>query len=520
MYTYIIVDDEPLIRRGTIKKLENYPDVCCIGQASNGEAALTLLEEKNPDFIITDMKMPIMDGTKLLPLLSTQYPDKYIIVISGYKDFEYAQEALRANTLDYIVKPFSQDVLQSAVSRAIHLLESRHSLTEQLTLNEAEKELLKYQYDKQILKNLLFGIKKDIESFTSQKMQHIQQDSFYTLITITLKEQISQNDLQEFLNIRKKNIHTIVLTRDNTENMGFILLFYSPQEKPCITNHITDILKLLDQFFESYKAHPFYGISDIHKDMSALQAAFLETTDALNQMTLLSDNNYAFFKVEHKDTLSLNWPKLEQFLFLVESGHTDNVKFLFSELFHYFARTQHCRLKDAKEYCLEISETLKKSLPQDMQIHKSAATSLNLLNNLNYIFSFEELETYFLQFFCNMSMAFENAGFYSEKDIIENIKKYIDLHYEKTLTLEFVSSLFHLNRSYLSSAFKSYTNINFVDYINQVRVEHAKELLTNTTKKTYQVAQAVGYDNAKYFFRIFKKIEGLTPEQYRSRHNN
>ena len=123
MYTYVVIDDEPLIRRGILKKLENYPGIQCVAQASNGKAALELIEEKDPDFVITDMKMPIMDGTQLLPVLSTQYPEKYIIVISGYKDFDYAKEALRAKTLDYIVKPFSREALCSAVDKAVELLQ-------------------------------------------------------------------------------------------------------------------------------------------------------------------------------------------------------------------------------------------------------------------------------------------------------------------------------------------------------------------------------------------------------------
>lgn len=95
---------------------------------------------------------------------------------------------------------------------------------------------------------------------------------------------------------------------------------------------------------------------------------------------------------------------------------------VFPELFHYFARVENCRLKDAKDYCLEIAEILKKSLPRDMQVHRSTATSLNLINNLNFIFSFEELEEYFNRFFKNMTLAFECAGFYSEKDVLENVK--------------------------------------------------------------------------------------------------
>lgn len=228
MYTYIVIDDEPLIRRGTLKKLENYPDIECVAQASNGKTALELIKEKDPDFIITDMKMPIMDGTSLLPVLSTQYPEKYIIVISGYKDFDYAKEALRANTLDYIVKPFRRETLWSAVDKAIELLKNRQIQRERITMDEVEKESLKYEYDRQILRNVLFGTGQDISGLSSRKLFRLQEKGSYVLMTVTLSQKMNENALAEFLSMRDMETNSILLTRDNTENMLFLILF---QEK-------------------------------------------------------------------------------------------------------------------------------------------------------------------------------------------------------------------------------------------------------------------------------------------------
>ena len=197
MYTYIIIDDEPLIRRGTIKKLENYPNIECIAQVSNGKDALEIMEKQKPDFVITDMKMPIMDGMQLLPILSIQYTDTFIIVISGYKDFEYAKEALRSNTLDYIVKPFSKESIWEAVTRVVNRLEDRENLNQQITLNEAEKEKLKYEYDRQILKNILFGMGQEISSLSSQKMARMSAEN-YVLVTV-VAEEINESELLEFM---------------------------------------------------------------------------------------------------------------------------------------------------------------------------------------------------------------------------------------------------------------------------------------------------------------------------------
>jgi two-component system response regulator YesN len=88
-------------------------------------------------------------------------------------------------------------------------------------------------------------------------------------------------------------------------------------------------------------------------------------------------------------------------------------------------------------------------------------------------------------------------------------------NFQNNLTEDFLASLFYLNRSYLSQIFRKRTGMKFVDYLNQLRIEKAKELLTSTDLKMYQIAKRVGYDNPKYFFRIFKKKTGLTPEQYR-----
>lgn len=517
MYTYIVIDDEPLIRRGTIKKLEGFPNISCIAQASNGQTALQLIQEKNPDFIITDMKMPVMDGSRLLPVLSSNYPEKYIIVISGYKDFEYAAQALRANTIDYIVKPFSQETLCNSVSKVISKLEHKASLNAMLTMSAHEKENLKYEYDCQLLKNLLFGTVEKADDFTSQKLKTLLADCHYFLMTVNLTGTLDSHALSEFLAARDMNSFCVPLIRENTNNMVFLLVFISENDQHVYINKANSVRQILDLFFDSQQAHPSYGISFLYFSPNNLHKAFLEAAEALNQFSLIPVRNYAFYETSDKINLSLHWPKLEQFLFLAESGKTAEVQTLFPELFHYFARTEQCRLKDAKDYCMEIVEILRKSFPKEFSLSRNPAASLSILNNLNFIYSFSELQEYFLQIFSNFSTMFENIGYYSERDVMEQIKRYIDLHYEKDLTLEFVASLFHLNRSYLSSAFKNRTGISFVDYINRVRIDHAKELLQETEKKTYQIAQAVGYENAKYFFRVFKKLEGITPEQYRTR---
>lgn len=104
---------------------------------------------------------------------------------------------------------------------------------------------------------------------------------------------------------------------------------------------------------------------------------------------------------------------------------------------------------------------------------------------------------------------------YANTNLIEQICIYIQQNYYKNLTQEYIASLFYLNRSYLSQLFRQKTGKKFIDFLNDVRIEKAKELLTTTDKKMYQISKSSGYDNTKYFFRIFKKKTGMSPQAWR-----
>jgi two-component system response regulator YesN len=135
----------------------------------------------------------------------------------------------------------------------------------------------------------------------------------------------------------------------------------------------------------------------------------------------------------------------------------------------------------------------------------------------NTIFSMDELAEYFARLFSEVSAALKNETVYTNDDPMERMKLYVQRNFKRNLSLEMLADLFYMNPSYLSHIFKDRTGQKLVDYINQVRIDKAKELLENTPAKMSQIAKNVGYSNDKYFFRVFKGAEGCTPEQYRNR---
>ena len=130
MYRYIIVDDEVLIRKGLISKIKDITSIqiACAGEAANGIEGLALIEAEDPDIIITDMKMTKMDGMEFLEKIAERYPDKPIIVISGYKAFDYVSKAIEKKAVGYVLKPFSTEEIEKQLAKAIAQIEQQKNL--------------------------------------------------------------------------------------------------------------------------------------------------------------------------------------------------------------------------------------------------------------------------------------------------------------------------------------------------------------------------------------------------------
>lgn len=515
MYTYLIVDDELLTRQGTIKKLDAlHEQITCIGEAENGMEALEKIKSCNPDIIITDMNMPIMDGTQLLPQITDQYPDKPIIVISSYKDFEYMYQALKANTVDYILKPFGKQEIQSCILRAIHQLESSSSVKQQLLSSESQCEEAQYQYDIQLLKNILLGYHTTSTRLISKQLQYINDTHKFLLITLHSTDCLDETDLQNFLSENDFGDLAVCLQNENTMNLAFLILFVP--ESPLLRTQdfckqiIQQLFFRYDQELQSLVA----GISKEHEDLCELNDAFTETVTALNSLHPQAEFNYCFYSEVTAETVPMNWAKENEFLFRLESGMTTQVTQLLKELFDLFS-TSNESLYNMKYYFFQLTNQAQSIMAQYIEQVNPDSASLSMQNILNTMFTLEELQKYYTQFFGNITEILKECSVYSTDDTIEKVKIYVQKNYKNNLTVEFVSSLLFMNRSYLSHLFKEKTGEKFVDYLNDIRIEKAKDLLAKSDKKMYAVAKAVGYDNVKYFFRIFKKKTGMTPEQYR-----
>lgn len=517
MYTYILIDDEAITRQGTLKKLEPIKEaVSCVGEAENGETALALIKEYNPDIIITDMQMPVMDGTQLLPYLSEHYPDKQIIVISGFKDFDYIKHAITANAVDYILKPFSGEDIQNAVSNAIKKLESNEAMKNQIVSSEEEKEIAQYEYDLQMLKNLILGYHKSAPTITSKKLNYINNTHNLILTVLHSTKPIDEASIVHCLEVNSFHDMTLYIPHLNNENLGIILLFI-PEKSPIASKRlclqlVEDITTMIEQTTSNIAT---FGISLQHSDLLELNNAYQEASHALNcqKISEQRSNHYFFEKV--MSPVFLDWNRTDEFLFRLEAGMTREVDQLVDQLFHYYETNPDCTLNDVKYHCYQLTEQVRTMMNYYLEQSSAQSETSSMQTIVNHLYELNKIKEYYRQFFLNIADLLKAKSIYAVDDVIERIQIYVQHNYQKDLSVEFVSSLFYMNRSYCSHLFKQKTGEKFVDYLNQLRIHKSKELLVHTDKKMYHIAKAVGYDNAKYFFRVFKKMTGVTPEQYR-----
>lgn len=516
MYTYIIIDDESLTRKGTRKKLEPLGDtLTCSGEAANGKDAMELIWNVDPDIIITDMNMPVMDGTEFLPLLSKSYPNKQIIVISGYKDFDYTKQAIMAKAINYILKPFSREEIQSSALHAIEMIRDKANIQAEIVSKEEEKETACYEYDIQLLEDRILGYDASEAQLTSKKLNFMNQTHNLILITLYSGDSIEQDKVRAFLQEAAFGDLALYLPHKHSRNLGFLVLFLPNQSAISSDDLCLQVIHSLNYRFESDGRMILIGVSKPHASLMELHDAFEETVAALNARQLSDPQGSFFFQGPQKVVKELFWDKTDEFLFRLEAGMTDCMTKMLEELFQYFLSIPQCTIADVKSSLFQLSGKVKIILSYYFDQATQYSSPSNVQSTLDGLFSLEEIKAYYLRLLTNISEALKTKSVYATDDIVEKMKTYVKRNYSNEITVEYLSSLLYMNRSYCSHLFRAKTGEKFVDFVNRIRIEKAKQLLRDSDKKMYQIAKAVGYDNVKYFFRVFSKMEKKTPEKFR-----
>ena len=512
MYRYIVVDDEVLIRRGMLKKIKaaDFGDrLAFAGEANNGEDALALIDGADPDIIITDMRMPEMDGKLLLQTLQQKYPDKKVIVVSGYSDYEYMKEAISAKVVGYLLKPFSRDEIRETLSKAIGQLDEERSAQEQLEHREIEKQEIRFDADLQSLAHLILGHhrKEKAPVFRSSRLQEAAQAKRYVLLTVYSVEDLAVFD-------GETDAPCVHVPHVQQDRMAFYV-FYAAEGGERLSDAAATVAAAIEA---QSSGRPRFGISGEKDSLNRLHEAYEETAEALDALPIGETGPAVSAYSDGPKAASpwAPWDRMDELLFFIESGNVNKTTEWIGKLFEHYAGMPEASLGEVKDECRLLVQEVRGLLHRSFQIDGGQSPSASFETALSGFFDIAAVKSHLLGILPSIAEMMNERNAYSSEHVVDNIKAYIRNNSEKTLTLEKISSLFFLNPSYCSFLFKEKTGVNFIDYVNQVRIDKAKAMLESSEEKVYKIAKALGYDNSKYFFRVFKKQTGLTPEEYRT----
>lgn len=538
----LLVDDEKHVR-DAIRLLVNWQQhgIDTIIEAPDGESATALIAQHHPEIIMTDMMMPIMNGVKLLEWLQANAPDAKTIVISGHDDFSLLRHTLKYGGTDYILKPIDPDQLNEALDKAIQAW----TKDEELRITNRELNIEMNTIKPMYWDKLLSGIIAEPSTYESAAEQldkelHLTRNINECRIAIlsldtmerSVKNKFSQNmDLLLFSLI---NICNEFLT---TDGRGYAFRHWH-SETEIVLLLWKDLLgaeAFLEQINKGMRTalhtRVDFGIGRVHAFPADVTLSYQDARDALRKRNLKARDTWihsmlnpakspqaalTFTQYEEKINLAIRSGSIEQIEETIQQW-MDTVKqsdvITLEQLDLWWREYTVMKRRWVQQFFSGISEDKVKEMLSD------EPTSVIVPLDEQGILSLSQWQQELTRSIVHMSkMLLENQ--HKDKNVIFEISEYLQNHYHEDVTLQEIASRFFLSREYISRKFKQEFEVNLSDYLGQIRMSKAKVLLRNPHLRISQVAEMVGYQDEKYFSKVFKKLEGITPNEYRKTSNS
>ncbi|MDQ0061882.1 response regulator [Paenibacillus harenae] len=517
MHKVLIVDDEIFVRKGLINLIDWSSlqfEIC--GEAENGLAALNLIQLLTPDLVIVDIRMPVLDGLELIRRVTALGEHQPIFVIlSGYPDFSYAQQAFRYNVSDYILKPVDEKELTATLKRIANIMNQRQllSMTREKPLVEIIMEsLVQAEPDDQVMTQIAHTLELPLFAPYTYVIVEFQDELAHREIDYLLP---LQTVLQRYFHLERQPL--LIHARDYNQ-YGFIVPPSRPNGQIDDTERM-DYRKLLQRLENnlSTKIALFIGHTVehlkkiVHSRTSAdecLNYRFAAGFNGLFMAKELLDMSLYYFDVDEELHSKL--------IYEVEANRDEGYSNAIDAIFKAFQERYFAPGA--------VANTVRRSMIATINIirqlegtEKNLAWFEELLNWQRKYRNLNQLKHVFKNFIE------EAAAYIAEKrgekgeGNIEKVKKYIDGHFRENIYLKGIAAEFHMNPIYLGQLFRKNYGAYFNEYLLSLRVEEAKRLLRQTKKRVYEIAEQVGFQNADYFATQFEKLEKMTPTDYRNK---
>ncbi|MCD9023756.1 response regulator transcription factor [Cohnella silvisoli] len=498
MFRIIIVEDEPPIIRSIKEKITNVdPDFKVVGEYHNGESALLEMDIVKPHVLITDLHMPVMNGTALLERVREEYPEVICVILSGYQNFEYTRMAIRKGITDYLLKPPTEETIFELLVVIKKKLMQNQSLIESEILqhlvfpnqhtndNDAKTEKMAKEYFYHANYVMLYAwtspeLQTDlpVQSLLSKAAEWLKEGERYYLISSLANEFIVLFGVHDLHDKRYEECEALIRSLPDIDSITFVLL--------PIEGWISKIPGLL---VKARKAALVNNYAD-QASMVIVKADDMVYDPGRIELPVDSLNHLISFMRKQKKT---EFEK--QFVSMLSACKLE----AFPKV-TVIRTLQHIVQMLEPNVQPPINSSTARSMEDEIeQAIWGTANSTEIIEHMKRIFGrlFQESET-------------------EETDWLTDVEEYLKKYYVSNISLTDLSEKFNLNASYLSYVFKSKKNKSPIDFLIELRVEEAKRLIREHPRLLFKdIAEQVGYPDPYYFSKLFKQMTGLTPTEYK-----
>ncbi|MEV5027017.1 response regulator [Paenibacillus sp. LPE1-1-1.1] len=518
----ILVDDEKGIVEGLKKMISRYiPECEVVGSAHNGLEGFELIQKKQPDIVITDIRMPQADGLDMINMLREANSRAEFILLSGYADFEYARKGIQLGVKFYLNKPVEEEELRQCVIQVMDAISSnRDKLAEvdelrQEVLSRIQEDALRdisYIGPEQadLMEELLQAarIPKKCSRFASILME-------FDGNTDPLKENGFQ-PLYQQIDLALRRYHCVYRFRYSAGQIAIVVAHGAPMKNEEL---IRMVRVMKEAALRELKLSVTVGIGKVHDGVTGISKSFEEARQALSYKVIKgTDAVLPYFEMLKLAGPGLSVPeeviaKLEA---AIDNMDKEECTRILRDIFRLMEDEPDMRPDELQMHCLNILlSSIRKISFQQLQQNDFLGRHILSLEGISKFRTLEVLEEWMIEIIDRMITFKQEHNNLKKNDIITQVKEYVAAHYDEPITLADLSARFFISPYYLSKYFKQKTGETYVSFLTQIRIAKAKELLKQTDLKVYEICRMVGYSDTQHFAQMFEKLAGCKPRDYR-----
>lgn len=528
LYNVLLVDDEADVLQAMKKKIDwEALGFCLAGTAENGQEALEMAEQLHIDVVMTDIKMPYMDGLTLCKNLKQSYRNMKVIIYSGFDDFEFAREAVHLEAEEYLLKPISAGDMEAAFSKVRKKLDQEYDEYRNLNrLSEYYRKSLPAMRE-QLVMGILEGRIAGERARAMMETYEICLDSpFYVvaalymdvnpreeqpqpaqLFTLSLKDMV-----QDYLKNRTRFFSTAFL-----DQVIVIFMLDEREEIDQVLYHLDQICKM---GFRVLKSSVTAAVGQICANTDALHTSYEEAVNAMEYRSILGSGQVLYINdIEpcSEENILVTEHEFQNLVHAVKLANRDETNAAIAQIMDSIRKEPISPGQYQLLFMELLSELMKIGRAYKLHPNQIFGEHAGSWQELYRMVTVDELEGWLQEVCTNLRHVLRHERRDSAARLTEQAKAYIEEHYkESDLSADSLCRCLNVSAAYFSTIFKREVGMSFVAYLTKIRLEHALELLRTTEDKTYIIASRVGYMEPNYFSYVFKKQYGISPSKYRA----